>query len=138
MSSLNFLKKSYLPLACCLSLLFSACGGGESGEQSTTNQESSENQDETTKELSPEEALADPMQVKGVGPIQEIELESTIDEQMAQQGQEIFESYCTACHKVEERFIGPAVKEVTTRRSPEWIMNMILNPDGMVKEDPIA
>ncbi|MDF9801402.1 mono/diheme cytochrome c family protein [Catalinimonas alkaloidigena] len=55
-----------------------------------------------------------------------------------QQGQKIFESYCTACHKIEERFIGPGLKEVTTRRSPEWIMNMILNPDGMVKEDPIA
>jgi hypothetical protein len=24
------------------------------------------------------------------------------------------------------------------RRSPEWIMNMILNPEQMVKEDPIA
>ena len=24
------------------------------------------------------------------------------------------------------------------RRSPEWIMNMILNPEVMVKEDPIA
>ncbi|MEM7380656.1 MAG: cytochrome c, partial [Bacteroidota bacterium] len=21
---------------------------------------------------------------------------------------------------------------------PEWVMNMILNPDGMLKEDPIA
>ena len=27
---------------------------------------------------------------------------------------------------------------VTQRRSPEWIMNMILNPEEMVANDPIA
>ena len=135
MQILSFFKKRHLSLVCGIALLLVACGGGESGEQTSTSQEK---QEETPKELSPEEALANPMQIKGVGPIQTIDLEPTIDEQMAQQGQQIFEDYCTACHKVEERFIGPAVKEVTTRRSPEWIMNMILNPDGMVKEDPIA
>ena len=25
-----------------------------------------------------------------------------------------------------------------TRRTPEWIMNMILNPEQMVKENPLA
>ena len=24
------------------------------------------------------------------------------------------------------------------RRSPEWVMNMMLNPDEMIKKDPIA
>ncbi|WMJ73615.1 cytochrome c [Cytophagaceae bacterium ABcell3] len=84
------------------------------------------------------DALADPMSVKGVGPIDEVALEAEIDQAMAGEGQKLFEQYCTACHKVEQRYIGPAVKEVTARRSPEWIMNMILNPDGMVREDPIA
>ena len=27
---------------------------------------------------------------------------------------------------------------VTKRRSPEWIMNMIMNPQEMIKQDPIA
>ncbi len=34
--------------------------------------------------------------------------------------------------------IGPALKGVLERRSPEWVMNMIINPDVMLKEDPIA
>ncbi len=111
-------------------LVFSACGSGSDGEQANSGTET---------EVSPEvEALADPMEVKGVGPIQNLQLEASINQQLADEGQSIFEQNCTACHKIEERFVGPALKEVTTRRSPEWIMNMILNPDRMVKEDPIA
>jgi cytochrome c len=30
------------------------------------------------------------------------------------------------------------VADVTERRTHEWIMNMILNPEQMIKEDPIA
>ena len=39
---------------------------------------------------------------------------------------------------VDQRMIGPAMEGVLERRSPEWVMNMILNPDGMLREDPIA
>jgi len=38
----------------------------------------------------------------------------------------------------DQRMIGPALAGVYDRRSPEWVMNMILNPDVMLKEDPIA
>ena len=34
--------------------------------------------------------------------------------------------------------MGPSLGGVTERRSPEWIMNMILSPEKMIKEDPIA
>lgn len=75
---------------------------------------------------------------KGVGPIKEVEVGDDIDEALASQGQELFQQNCTACHKTDKKFIGPAISGVTERRSPEWIMNMILNPDVMIKEDPIA
>jgi mono/diheme cytochrome c family protein len=57
---------------------------------------------------------------------------------MAATGQEIFKINCTACHKPTKRFIGPAPLGVLERRAPEWIMNMILDPEGMVKNDPDA
>ncbi len=38
----------------------------------------------------------------------------------------------------EQRMIGRAKKGVYERRSPEWVMNMMLNPNGMLKDDPIA
>jgi cytochrome c len=75
---------------------------------------------------------------KGVGPIQELELEEEIDPALAEQGKATFEQFCTACHKFEERYVGPALQGVTTRRAPEWIMNMILVPDKMIQEDETA
>ncbi|WP_299434248.1 cytochrome c [uncultured Maribacter sp.] len=75
---------------------------------------------------------------KGVGPITTLELNADIDAKMATAGEEKFKALCTACHMVDKRMIGPALKGVTKRRSPEWIMNMIINPDKMIKEDPIA
>lgn len=39
---------------------------------------------------------------------------------------------------MDKKFIGPALAGVTERRSPEWIMNMILNPEEMIQKDPIA
>jgi mono/diheme cytochrome c family protein len=74
---------------------------------------------------------------KGVGPITEVDV-TTLDPEQAAAGAAIFEAKCTACHKIEERYIGPALSGVTKRREPEWIMNMILNPEVMVKEDETA
>lgn len=75
---------------------------------------------------------------KGVGPIKALTLESNIDEAMALTGQEHFKMKCMACHKPDKKFIGPAPTGILERRSPEWIMNMILNPQEMVEKDPIA
>jgi cytochrome c len=79
----------------------------------------------------------DPMEDKGIGPIKSVTL-SEIDEAMAVEGKEVFKIKCSACHKITKRFVGPALVGVTERRSPEWIMNMILNPEVMVAENPIA
>ena len=43
-----------------------------------------------------------------------------------------------ACHRPDKKFIGPAPKGVLERRTPEWVMNMILNPEEMVQKDPLA
>lgn len=75
---------------------------------------------------------------KGVGPIKNLDFPDEIDQEMAARGQAKFDAVCVACHMVDQRMIGPAMKGVYDRRSPEWVMNMILNPDGMLKEDPIA
>lgn len=74
----------------------------------------------------------------GVGPVQtKIEL-GALDDSIAQKGEKLFNEKCTACHKIEERYVGPALKGITQRRTPEWIMNMILDPLKMTQEDPQA
>lgn len=74
---------------------------------------------------------------KGIGPITSVSL-GDIDEAMAAEGAEVFKKMCTACHRTDKKFIGPAPQNILERRSPEWVMNMILNPEDMVKNDPLA
>ncbi|MBF0492128.1 MAG: cytochrome c [Deltaproteobacteria bacterium] len=74
---------------------------------------------------------------KGVGPVKSLTLVA-LDPSLASKGQQLFQSRCSVCHKIEEKFVGPALKAVTQRRSPEWILNMILNPQEMTQKDPVA
>jgi len=75
---------------------------------------------------------------KGIGPITtKIDL-GEIDQAKAAKGKQHFETKCSACHKFEEKVVGPPLAGVTERRSPEWIMNMILNPVEMTQKDPAA
>lgn len=81
----------------------------------------------------------DPMDNMGVGPITEaITLPETIDEALVTKGIEVYEAKCTACHKPDKKFIGPAPAGILERRNPAWVMNMILDPEKMTQEDPIA
>lgn len=75
---------------------------------------------------------------KGVGTIENLELADIIDSDMVSRGEALFNTNCSACHKVDKRFIGPSPKGIMQRRSPEWIMNMILDPQKMVEEDRCA
>jgi mono/diheme cytochrome c family protein len=74
---------------------------------------------------------------RGIGPVKSIVL-GPIDEAMATEGQSLFTTKCSACHKLDQKYVGPALNGVTSRRAPEWIMNMILNPDRMTKENATA
>jgi mono/diheme cytochrome c family protein len=74
---------------------------------------------------------------KGVGPVDHVDLAS-LDESNEERGAKLFQEKCSACHKLDERYIGPALAGVTERRQPEWILNMILNPEVMIQQDPTA
>lgn len=91
----------------------------------------------TPKEEKKEVVEVDPMKDKGIGPITSITL-AEIDEAMVAEGKKVFKAKCSACHKISKRFVGPGLAGITEKRTPEWIMNMILNPEEMVKKNPIA
>jgi len=73
----------------------------------------------------------------GIGPVKEVKL-SAIDRTLAVKGKQTFETKCYSCHRIDSKLVGPPLKDVTKRRKPEWIMNMILNPQQMTQENPIA
>ncbi|MBZ0328003.1 MAG: cytochrome c [Altibacter sp.] len=117
-----------------------SCGGGDEKKEKEQVKIGSYKKEETKKTsetTTSAEATID-LTNKGVGPIKNLELPETIDQAMAATGAELFKTKCTACHKTDKKFIGPAPTGVTKRRSPEWIMNMILDPEGMTQNDPIA
>lgn len=74
---------------------------------------------------------------RGIGPVKEVNL-GEINQTMVQEGQELFQKKCSTCHRIDQKLIGSALKGITGRRTPEWIMNMILNPDGMINENKAA
>jgi cytochrome c2 len=72
---------------------------------------------------------------QGLGPIRDLQL-GPIDEELAEEGQEAFVMKCSACHKVEARYVAPMLGDVLSRRRPEFVMNMMLNATEMVARHP--
>ncbi len=76
---------------------------------------------------------------KGIGEITEVKLNSPLDQTMVTRGKSIYEMKCAACHKLtDQRVVGPGWKGLTTKRKPEWIMNMTTNVEAMLESDPTA
>ena len=74
----------------------------------------------------------------GIGPIKSKITLGEIDKSLVDKGKIIFDTKCAACHKLDERYVGPAQRDITKRRSPEYILNMMLNPEEMYKKHPEA
>ena len=110
---------------------------GDKKEEKKDGFEMSRTKQEAKAEVASESVPVD-MDNKGIGPVTSLTFEAEIDTELAKAGEAKFQMICTACHMVGQRMIGPDLTGVYERRSPEWVMNMMLNPDGMLKEDPIA
>ena len=113
--------------------LFMSCGGKEKKVRSYN---PSSVKKEAVKKV--EQMVTVDLNNKGIGPIKVVEISSTINQAMADKGKIIFKNKCSSCHKTNRKFIGPNPTGILKIRSPEWVMNMILNPEEMVKNDPIA
>lgn len=82
----------------------------------------------------PAEAAKPMSNPKGYGRITEVKL-GDIDHALAKKGEDIFDTKCVACHKLDSRYVGPALRKVTERRTAEWVMNMILDTETMLDKD---
>lgn len=129
-----------LALIFMLAIFVVACGDKKESKSAASTQ--TKTTEQTSKPKEPKydkvDGVAVDMNNKGVGPIKSVTLADEIDQELVAQGKEVYDYNCLACHKTDKKFVGPAPKGILERRAPEWIMNMILNPEVMVKEDPIA
>lgn len=59
----------------------------------------------------------------------------TFDPQLAKRGEELFKIKCSSCHKLDIRLVGPPLRDVVKRRSPDYIISMITNPELMQEKN---
>jgi cytochrome c len=104
----------------------SACGGGEKTPPPNA-------------QAAPAAAGGDltPFQVEnGIGPVTQPVTLGTLNQTLADSGKALFESKCTACHKLGERYVGPPLGGILDRITPAFAMNMMLNPQEMYTRHP--
>src|SRR6478609_3128608 len=49
------------------------------------------------------------------------------------EGEKLFTANCTACHALNEKVVGPALKDVHKRREMAWLTKWIKNSQALVK-----
>ena len=72
----------------------------------------------------------------GIGPIKDLKLGS-VDPKLVSEGKSIFNSKCIACHDLDQKKIGPPLRNIAKANTPSFIMNYLLNTTEMQKKDPI-
>lgn len=114
----------FLVLVVPLALGLAACGSSADDAASTG-------------DAAPADGLTAEQMEKGIGPVSSMDV-GPVDAELAAQGEGIFTTKCSACHKLDQRYVGPPLGDVTERRAPEYVMNMILNPEEMLQKHPEA
>jgi len=111
-----------------LLFLVSACGPGKPDSNTSTNSSAVEDAAKQAADIT-----------KGIGQVKNVTLHTPLEEDRIGRGLAIYEMKCAACHKLtDQRVVGPGWKDVTKRRKPEWIMNLVTNVDVMLEQDPEA
>lgn len=116
------MKKSILIMSV-LTLFLWSCGGAQERAESPKTAES---------------ALLKQEEVHGAE-VKDMKMTNPLDQAMVKEGLAIYDLKCSACHKLTaDRIVGPGWLEVTKRRKPVWILNMITNVDMMLEKDAEA
>ena len=113
-----------------LAVALSGCGAAESPGASANAPEAA-----PAAGSAPVAALTEVEFAQGIGPIRDLDL-GEVDPALAEEGQTAFVTKCSACHKIEARYVAPELGMVLSRRRPEFVMNMILNAAEMVQRHP--
>ena len=72
----------------------------------------------------------------GIGPITTEVVLGAPDHELEEKGEKLFTQKCSACHKMNEKYVGPPLGGIVQRVGPTFVMNMALNPEGMYTRHP--
>jgi hypothetical protein len=121
----------FIGALCILTLVFVLSACGDSGENKTTD-------DTPVVEKTNPGGLTDWQMESGFGPVKKKLNLGPINEELSKEGIAIFDTKCITCHKLDERYTGPAQRDVLQRITPEFFMNMVINPDENIEKHPRA
>lgn len=114
-----------------IALGIAACGNNKPADTEETTEPTAQ---ETTTNTNPP---YDPH--RGEGKFTKVDITPALDKAKAEAGDKVYSVKCSACHKLtDEKLVGPGWKGVTSRHTPEWIMNFVTNTDDMLNKDPKA
>jgi cytochrome c551/c552 len=130
----NFSMRKSISLVV-LALFIASCG--ESPKKESKGFEVTRKKQVAKTEASSSEIPVD-LSNKGIGPITSYAFSADVNMDLVEKGKRIYAGKCTACHLVDRRMIGPALKGIYDRRSPEWVLNILLNTNEMLQKDPVA
>lgn len=120
------MKNYQILVAAACGLLLAACESKEQAEQ------------EAKASPTPEQILEKTPETHG-SLIKSVEITTPLNQEWVAKGKAQYEMKCLACHKLTaDKLVGPGWLDVTKRRKPEWIMNMITNVDIMLETDEEA
>ena len=71
---------------------------------------------------------------KGLGPFQNVTV-APIDKNKVKAGMAIFNSKCILCHELDTKKVGPPMRNITKVYTPEFLLNMMVNPLEMEKNN---
>lgn len=109
------------------------------GNKTDSNTASAISETEEPLDNSTNQDIYDPKRGEGKYTAENVGIKPALDATMATYGEKVSATKCTSCHKLtDEKLVGPGWQGVTLRRTPEWIMNFITNPDPMIDKDPEA
>jgi protein SCO1/2 len=82
----------------------------------------------------------DPGQRNEVRPIEKAKADTFVDDPLNLPGQALFVKTCGGCHTVGRgNRVGPDLRDVTTRRSRDWLISYIIEPEKVrARQDAVA
>lgn len=130
-------KFMYTAALLCFSMVIFGCNGAQeepADEQEAMAEQANEDNLEEFKDR------LTPFQIEhGIGPVTErLDISDEIDEEMVARGREIFTAKCEVCHAMQGDKVGPSLGDVVERRSPEFVINFIMNPGENVLNHPVG
>ena len=66
---------------------------------------------------------------------------ASVSAQNVEEGEKLYKANCTACHQIDNKLIGPALRGVSDKYSEEWLIKWIKNSAEMIAsgdQDAIA